>query len=255
MFDGIRQFRDQLRAGKPVVGIAVTFNDPVVSDALADCVDYLWYDLEHTKFDPAAINAHLMAARGKGVASIVRIADAEPGTIKPLLDAGAEGLVLAQAYDVEAVEALVRNSLYPPEGVRGVGARIASNYGRAGADFCTQANENVFLSVMIETAEALESIERIVQVPRLDSVVIGPYDLSGAIATLGDVEGDVVNEAIDRIITVAHAAGTHVGIGMGETPEFAVEMFSRGVDWVQVGADFGYMINAVNAGVAASRKN
>jgi len=60
----MREFRSRLRAGDLLIGAGVTFNDPLVSDALADSADFLCFDLEHVKRDPAALNAHLMAVRG-----------------------------------------------------------------------------------------------------------------------------------------------------------------------------------------------
>ena len=247
-FRGMQRFRQRLGDGKPAIGAAVTFSDALLSDALADSVDFLWYDMEHTQMDPGALNDHLMAARGKETASLVRVAVVHPLTLKPVLDAGAEGIVVAQVHDVEEVEAFVRNCIYPPDGTRGLGPRVPTNFGRfGGAQYVSLANEMVFTSVMIETAEAFEAIDRIVNVKRLDSVVIGPYDLSGAIGTLGEVDSPVVNDAIDRIIASARAAGVYVGMGMPVSPGFASTMFARGVNWVQLGSDFEYMIQRVDA--------
>jgi len=132
LFRGMRWFREQLAAGTPQIGAAVTFSDPLLSDALADSVDFLWYDLEHTGLDPGALNAHLLAARGKETASIVRLADVHPAALKPVLDAGAEGIVAAQVRTADEVEQLVRNCMYPSQGARGAGPRVPTNYGLAG---------------------------------------------------------------------------------------------------------------------------
>jgi 4-hydroxy-2-oxoheptanedioate aldolase len=247
-FLGMRRFRGLLGQGKPVVGAAVTFSDALISDALADSVDFLWYDMEHAQMDPCALNFHLMAARGKETASLVRVADVHPSTLKPVLDAGAEGIVVAQVHSVDEVKELVNNCVYPPEGVRGLGPRVPTNYGRfGGAQYVALANEMVFTSVMIETAEALDAIDEIVNVNRLDSIVIGPYDLSGAIGTFGEVDSPAVNDAIDRIIAAARAAGVYVGMGMPVSPRFASSMLARGVNWIQLGSDFEYMIQRVDA--------
>ena len=247
-FGGMRRLRKCLAEGRPVVGAAVTFSDALISEALAESVDFLWYDMEHVQIDPGTLNAHLMAARGKKTAALVRVADVRPATLKPILDAGAEGIVVAQVRSVDEVEKLVSNCIYPPEGVRGFGPRIPTNFGRLGGEeYVSLANEMVFTSVMIETAQAFAEIDRIVNVSRLDSVVIGPYDLSGAIGTLGEVDSPVVNHAIDHIISSARAAGVYVGMGMSASSGYASKMFARGVNWIQLGSEFEYMIQRVDA--------
>ena len=50
-------------------------------------------------------------------------------------------------------------------------------------EYLTEADKNVFVCIMLETAEAVENIEEICAVPGLDSVCIGQMDLSGAHAT------------------------------------------------------------------------
>lgn len=243
----IERFRQQLRSGELVLGMAVTFNDPLVTDAIADSVDYVWIDTEHTAMDPAVLNGHLLACRGKGTPALVRVRDSKASTIKPVLDSGADGIIVPQVQSLEEVEEAVANCLYPPAGRRGMGPRVPSNYGRdGGEDYLRRANEAVFISVQIETTEALEALDEIVRVPRLDSIVIGPYDLSGALGVLGDVEHPKVVEAVQRIIAAAHSAGIWVGAGMPADAEYAEVMARRGVHWVQLGCDFEYMIKGMD---------
>ncbi len=250
IFIGMRRFRAMLKAGETIVATAVTFNDPLVTDALADSVDLLWYDLEHTQQDPATLNAHLAIARGRGKGTVVRVGDVHPSVIKPVLDAGADGIIAAQVRTVAEVEEFTANCKYPPIGRRGAGPRVPSNYGRIGMDYYSAANENIFTSVMIETVEALEAIDDIVRVPNLDSVVIGPFDLSGALGDLGNMESPAIQEGFDRIIAAAHSAGIYVGCGMGGDSQFARSMATRGVDWMQVGCDFSHMLQCMDELVA-----
>ena len=61
MFQAIAQFRQRLQQGEFLIGAAVTLTDPRVSEALADSVDFLWYDMEHTTLSPEALVVHLIA--------------------------------------------------------------------------------------------------------------------------------------------------------------------------------------------------
>ena len=43
-FNPIKIFRDNLSNGKIQYGIAVGFNDGLISEAIADDLDFIWYD-------------------------------------------------------------------------------------------------------------------------------------------------------------------------------------------------------------------
>jgi 2-keto-3-deoxy-L-rhamnonate aldolase RhmA len=167
--------------------------------------------------------------------------------IKPILDAGADGIIVPQIRSAQEVRQVVRDCRYPPLGQRGYGPRVPSRYGRdGGSDYVERANALLFVSVQIETREALEALDEILAIPGLDSVVLGPWDLSGALGRLGDVEHPEVVAALELVIEKARRAGKWVGSGMGVDPDYATTLARRGVQWLQVGGDFGYMVTMLD---------
>lgn len=131
IFQGIDIFRRRLAAGEVLLGSGIGLIDPQVSEALAESVDFLWIDLEHAPMSPEAMRGHLLAARGRRRAIVVRVPASDTVFIKPVLDAGAPGIVA---------------------------------------------------------------------LPGLDSVVLGPYDLSGSLGVLGQVHHPEVVTAMERVI-------------------------------------------------------
>jgi 2-dehydro-3-deoxyglucarate aldolase len=241
--EAIARFRQNLKAGRVCLGAAITFTDPLVSDGLGESCDFLWIDLEHSSMSPEALNGHLLAARARNVPAIVRVTGSTTPFIKPVLDAGADGIVVPQVRSAEEVRLVVSDCRYPPLGRRGYGPRVPSNYGRAGDDdYVGRANTNIFVVVQIENIEALETLDDILAVPGLVSLVIGPCDFSGSLGVLGDVEHPRVVVAIEMIISKTGAAGLTVGAGMGPDADYAYRMARRGVQWLQVGGDYGYLI-------------
>lgn len=241
--EALQQFRLKLDAGHFALGAGITLTDPLVTEALAGSVDFVWIDLEHSAMSPEAVQGHLLAARGRQLPALVRVAAGETGYIKPVLDAGAGGLIVPQVRSVAEVRRVVADCRYPPAGQRGYGPRVPSDFGRdGGAAYVQHANASVFVAVMIETREALEALDDILAVPGLDSIVLGPMDLSGALGRLGDVEHPHVLAAIDQAIGKARAAGRYVGSGMGPDPDYAVRLARRGVQWLQLGADYSYLV-------------
>lgn len=248
MLDAIIAFREKLKAGKSCFGVSITLADPLITDAIGDLVDYFWLDLEHSPMSPEIVAAHLIASRGRNVPTLVRVPSNLTSIIKPVLDSGAHGIIVPQVKTVAEVKQVVSDCRYPPQGTRGFGPRVPSNFGKtATANYVEYANQNVFTCVQIETKVALDAIEEIVAVPGLDSIVIGPMDLSGSLGLLGQTRHPTVEKAVDTIIQKARAAGKFVGIGIGADPDYAAQLIARGVQWLQVGSDYSYMIQGIEA--------
>jgi len=249
MICNIHKFRDKLKAGQVCLGPGVSLSDPAVTEALSDSADFLWLDLEHSPISLETLQAHLIAARAGGAPILVRVPSGEVAWVKRVLDIGAEGVILPQAGSVAEVEQFVAACRYPPQGRRGFGPRRATNYGRQNlAAYLAAANRDVFVAVQIETAAALEAVDAIAQVPGIDSLVIGPADLAGAlVGAPGQVEHPKVLDAIATVCSRARAAGLSVGIGMGPDAEYATQVARLGVQWIQCGGDCSFMIRAADA--------
>jgi 2-keto-3-deoxy-L-rhamnonate aldolase RhmA len=128
-------------------------------------------------------------------------------------------------------------------GNRGFGPRRASAYGRdSGAAWMQSVNADLFVAVQIENREAFEVLEDIVRVDGLDSIALGPYDLSISLGHPGDLTHPTVANALDSIVKTARAAGKYAGTGMGAYAQNAIEAVARGVQWIQCGDDYGYMV-------------
>lgn len=254
MFDTIERFRRRLSEGEVLVGTGIALADPLVTEALGGSVDFVWIDGEHTALSPEAVRGHLLAARAAGVMAVVRVPGTGAAFLKPALDGGAPGIVVPQIRTLDEVRQTVADCRYPPAGQRGVGPLIPTNYGRAEwSAYVERANRLIFVTVMIETADAVEAIDQIVTVPGLDSVFLGPWDLSGSLGVLGQVEHPRVVAAMERVIASARRAGVFVGSGMGVDPAFACAQARRGVQWLQVGGDCGYLVRAADQMTAAVR--
>jgi len=244
----IAKFRKDLTAGHVCLGAYITLLDPLVCDALGDSVDFFWIDMEHTSMSAAALNGHLLAARARSVPVLVRVRGSQTPFIKFVLDAGADGIIVPQVVSAEEVSHVVSDCRYPPVGRRGYGPKIHSNYGRDNEDreYVERANKNVFVVAQIENLEALEAIDDIVAVAGLDSVVLGPWDLSASLGMLGEVEHPRVLDAMQTIISKARDAGLFVGAGLGPDPDYACLMAKYGVQWMGIGGDYSYLINYVD---------
>lgn len=242
MYCNTSRFREKLASGRLCLGPGITFADPAVTEAIAPLTDFVWIDLEHNPTNLQTMLAHLIAARAGGTLGLVRVPSSDIGWTKRVLDSGAEGIILPQARSYDEVASFVSACRYPPLGTRGFGPRRPTDYGRLwGDEYVQLANRELFVVAQIETAGALDDLDRIVRIPGLDSLVVGPYDLSGSLGLLGQLDHPRLIEAMRRIVTTGRAAGLSIGMGMGATADFATQAAAMGVQWLQVGNDFEYM--------------
>lgn len=239
----IAKFRDRLTSKRVQIGAAITLSDPLVSDALASRVDFLWIDLEHTAMNPQSMVTHLISARGRDKPSLVRVMQGTEAFIKPILDAGADGIIVPRVRSEDEVLQAVNACRYPPTGNRGFGPQRPTDYGRkAGPDYMRKANQEVFLGIQIETYEAFDRLDLIAAIPGIDALVIGPYDLSIALGVPGELRHPKLIDAIKRVVQASRNAGLSVGAGMGPDTDYATLLGDLGVQWLQVGGDLSYIV-------------
>ena len=116
-------------------------------------------------------------------------------------------------------------------------------YGRLGQqEYLEQANRDVFVVVQVETVELLAELDEVLALEGLDSLVLGPQDLSGSMGRLGETRHPDVINAMKMVASKARAAGKFIGAGLGANPEFAAVLLDCGIQWLQAGGDFEYMI-------------
>ena len=245
----VPDFRARLRSDRFLLGTWVTLLDPVAAELLAGSgFDFLVADGEHGPVGTDHLMAILIATRAAGVPVLARVGANEPVRIMHALDVGASGVVVPQIRSVADAERAVAWCRYPPLGLRGIAPRRASEYGRHTADYLAVANDLVTCCIQIETREALDDLDAILSVPGVDTLLIGPNDLSAALGHTGNLAHPEVEEAIARVLERAIAHRIPAGIW---TPSTTVTKARRaqGFRFTTVGADYGFMLAAADVAV------
>ncbi len=243
MINHIGAFRAKLQAGQLCLGTGITLCDPAVVEALSPSVDFFWIDMEHNPIGIETLLGHLIAARAGGAPALVRVPGSESSFLKRVLDTGAEGIIVPQVRSADEVRQIVQTCRYQPLGNRGFGPRRPSDYGRRPlARILDEAQNDLFVSVQIENTDAINEIDEIATIEGIDSLVVGPFDLSASMGVIGELEHPEVMAKIETVIQKAHEAGLYVGVGDEALAESAVRWANIGADWIQCGGDFSYMI-------------
>jgi 2-dehydro-3-deoxyglucarate aldolase len=229
-------FRQRLQQGDLLFGTGVTLTSPAVSELLAEAgFDWLFLDAEHAPLESSALQAMLQAA-GRDVACIIRVPSLTEADIKHALDIGATGIVVPQVHTPELAAQAVQLARYHPAGRRGMGVYRANHYGFQVSEYLQQAAEQTVVVVQAESAEAVRNIDRIAQVPGLDAVLIGPYDLSASLGHPGDLAHPDFRDAVDRITSACQAHGMPLGI-FGMNAEAVRPYMARGYSLILMSVD------------------
>jgi 2-keto-3-deoxy-L-rhamnonate aldolase RhmA len=237
-------FRQHLRSHTtPLVGTLITLPCAEIADALSRLsFDWLWIDLEHGNLDFRDAQM-LVQAIGDRCAAIVRVPSQDEVWLKKVLDSGIDGIIVPQVKTAEEAQRIVNLCLYPPQGVRGVGIARAQGYGISFQEYVQQANDRTAIILQIEHIDAVKNIHEILAVEGVDAVLIGPYDLSGSLHKLGQVQDA---EVIDTIHSILHACQQHnvpAGIFCA-TSEQAVHWQKAGVNLLAIGTDITFLWRA-----------
>lgn len=174
--------------------------------------DYVGFDAQHGYLDDADIAGILRRIEHVPIGTVVRLPNADAAPIGRVLDAGADGVVIAMIESADQAAAAVAATRYPPAGIRSFGPLRASlGYDPA----AHESRASVF--AMIETAAALSEIGQICAVGGLTGIYIGPADLaiSLGVDVVGATRHPEMLDAITRIHRVATDAGLVTGIHAG----------------------------------------
>jgi 2-keto-3-deoxy-L-rhamnonate aldolase RhmA len=242
-------FRTRLLQDKLLVGTMVTLNAPQVAELLAVVgYDWLFLDAEHGVFDTQALQATLQAA-GNSTPCLVRVSSAAETPIKQALDIGAAGIIVPQVNSAIQASQVVQWAKYPPQGTRGVGIARAQGYSLALPDYIATANEASAVIIQAEHIDAVNQIEDIVKVPGIDAIFVGPYDLSGSLGRLGDINHPDVSKAIEHITRVCKDVGMRLGI-FGVSADAVKPYISAGYTLVVAGVDTTFLASAARVCLA-----
>ena len=236
------KLKELFKTGKPIINSWLAVPSSFSAEVMANQGwDSLTIDMQHGLVDyPNAVNM-LQAISSTETTPMARVNWNEPGQIMKILDAGCYGVICPMVSNRKETEKFVKACQYPPNGYRSFGPTRASIYG--GGDYVKHADNEILKLAMIETKEALEKLDEILDTPNLDGIYIGPADLSLAVGEDPGFDKPENTKAYKEILRILDAvkkrnllAGLHNG-----TPEYALKMIAKGFNLVTVGSDSRYI--------------
>ena len=236
--------RERILRGDYLIGTHITTGDFITADIFARCgFDFIWIDTEHSCMDYRTLLSCVSVIRARGVSVIVRVQNDTFSHTKRVLEMGVDGIVFPNVDTEEQARRAVASCLYPPTGIRGFGPLGSSDYGlRDSGEYIRNCGNELAILLQVESATAVDNLEKICQVEHADGFVLGPCDLSGSLGCLGDIYSEKELAAVRRMLAVLKKHGKYPGISFGMTKEDEQRFWiDLGFRFISSGADYDYL--------------
>ena len=144
-------------------------------------LDFVRVDMEHSSPSIETVADFAVMGRAIDLPVMVRPPEANREWITRLLDIGVYNIHCPQVDTVDHAAEIVAASRYTPRGSRGMASSAPGN------DFDAQMpimdrlkfiNDQVFITVMFESAQAFDHIDEIAAMDGIDALTLGPQDLA-----------------------------------------------------------------------------
>ncbi len=248
------QFKEQLRAGQPKMGIFLNAHSPTLAEQLAHSgYDWLLIDTQHGPMSYEHLSAMICAVASGGAKSMVRVAGYhDRGGIQQALDLGADGVLIPYINTAEEARQAVSCARYPTAGTRSVyfPQRSTNKAGLLG--YVGNANANIIVALQVETASCIENMAEIATVPGVDILFLGQNDLCMSMGLYEKYEfphmytSPELTEATDKLRAAAKRNNVILGLFLFGTSRVG-EFLEKGFTFISIGNDLHHILTQATA--------
>ena len=248
------EFKKQLRAGAPKLGLFLNSHSPTVAEQLAHSgYDWLLVDSQHGPMGYEKLSAMLCGVANGGAKSLVRVGgySDRPG-IQQALDLGADGVLVPYINTAEEARAAISCTKYPTAGTRSVyfPQRSMNKDGLLG--YAGNANQNVIVALQVETADCIKNIDEIAAVPGIDILFLGQNDLCMSMGLYEKYEfphmytSPELAAATDKLVAAARKNKLILGLFLFGTARVG-EFLEKGFPFISLGNDLHHVLTQAGA--------
>jgi 4-hydroxy-2-oxoheptanedioate aldolase len=248
------EFKKQLRAGQPKLGLFLNAHSPTVAEQLAfSGYDWLLVDTQHGPMGYEKLSAMLSGISNGGAKSMVRVGgySDRPG-IQQALDLGADGVLIPYINTAEEARQAVSCTKYPTAGTRSVyfPQRSMNRAGLLG--YAGNANNNLIVALQVETADCIKNMQEIAAVPGVDILFLGQNDLCMSMGLYEKYEfphmytSPELGTATDKLVAEARKNNVILGLFLFGTSRVG-EFLDKGFTFVSIGNDLHHVLTQAGA--------
>jgi 2-dehydro-3-deoxyglucarate aldolase len=231
--------KEKLRKRERLFAGWVSYAHPSITETFARAgFDFIAIDMEHSTISLEQAQRIIAASQSEGVPCLPRPVSHSNDWFKPLLESGADGLLVQMVNTPEEVRAIIGHLKFPPVGNRSYGVSRAQAYGFDFDEYITTWNDTSSFIIQVESIQAVENIEKLLAFDEVDGVMVGPYDISGSLGVPGQTTHPLVVEASRKVIAACERYGKSCGTQVADASAASVQnLFDLGYTYAILGSD------------------
>lgn len=213
----INRIRARLEGGEAAVGAFLQLGSTsIVEIAGAVGYDFVVIDCEHGALGFETAVQLIRAAEAADTMPLVRVPGGALKELGQFLDAGAMGLLVPQIASAAQARDVVAASKYRtdkfPAGTRGACPSVrATRYSSpAWPEHATRSNSDCAVWLLVESPEGMDDLPQIVDVPGIDGIMFGTFDLAVAMGCDGETSHPAVLAKLEGSIELVRSRGIEV---------------------------------------------
>jgi 2-keto-3-deoxy-L-rhamnonate aldolase RhmA len=169
--------KQKLLEGKQIFSFTQSKADPAGYCEKAKHYDFTWFEMQHSTLEFRDVEAMIAACPHVAATPMIRLPDAQEWHIQHATDIGALGVIIPTVDDVYRAREGATWARFPPVGRRSAGQGQAPQlWGQQ--TYRQTINDNMLVTIMIETPTGVANAYDIASVPGIDVVIIGNNDLA-----------------------------------------------------------------------------
>ena len=161
--------------------------------------NYEWIvvDMEHSTIDINNLPDLFRAIELGGSIPFVRLPQQSDFLCPRVLDAGACGIIFPNIKDSRQINYSIERCIWPIKGSRGLGFSRSNLYGSKLNEYKKKFLRPIIIA-MIESLEGLNNLKSILSNKNIDSILIGPYDLSQSLGVAGEFNSKIFKNSVQK---------------------------------------------------------
>jgi len=217
----------------------ISYAHPSITETFARAgFDFIAIDMEHSTISIEQAQRIIASSQSEGVPCLPRPVSHSNDYFKPLLESGADGLLVQMVNTPEEIETIISHLKYPPVGNRSYGVNRAHAYGFDFDEYIKIWNETSSFIIQVESIAAVNNIGKLLAFDEIDGVMVGPYDISGSLGVPGQTTHPLVIEASKKVIDACERFGKSCGTQIADVDEDNIQaLFELGYTYAILGSD------------------